>query len=133
MDLESDSTFPEAVLVPDHPNSPKLLLSPASLHVSTSKPTFKRIADLYFPDGNIILEAGMTHFRVFRSVMAARSPVFKDVLSLPQPKQDSGEGKVDGCDIVRLSGDDPEDVACFLRAIFDSRWLLGFVKSSSES
>jgi hypothetical protein len=107
-----------------HHNSPKLHESPASPHVSTSKPTFKRAPDLYFPDGNIILEAEMTHFRVFRGVMAARSPIFKDVLSLPQPKQDGGEGKVDGCDVVHLAGDDPEDVACFLKALFDSRSVL---------
>jgi hypothetical protein len=63
----------------------------------------------------------MTYFRVFRSVMAARSPIFKDLLSLPQPMY---EEKVDGCDVVHLLGDDPEDVAVFLKAIFDSRLVV---------
>ena len=85
--------------------------------------TFKRIPDLYFTDGNIILEAGTTHFRVYSSVLAARSPVFMDVLSLPKSNEDGEEvnGQVDGCSVIHLAGDDPDEVASFLRAIFDSR------------
>jgi hypothetical protein len=109
---------------PDYPKTPGLRLLPALPH--DSAPRFERIPDLYFPDGNIILEVEATHFRVSSSILAARSTVFKDLLSLPQPGQGGGqvERKVDGCDVIHLTGDDPAEVAYFLRAIFDSRLVL---------
>ena len=64
------------------------------------------------------------HFRVSRGILAARSPVFREVLSLPQPKEGDEDEKVDGCDVVHLFGDEPQDVTYFLRAIYDSRYVL---------
>ena len=129
MDSDSDSPTYEFVLPnandPYPPNASVFgpTFPPRTSSVLNDKPTFKRMSDLYFPDGNVILEAGTTHFRVSRGILAARSPVFKEVLSLPQPK-DGGQGseeKVDGCDVVHLFGDDPQEVTYFLRAIYDSR------------
>lgn len=73
--------------------------------------------DPWFEDGNLILEAGETRFRISRGVLAARSPVFQEMLLFPQPP---GEELVDGCPVVRLH-DSPEDVGYFLKAIYDSR------------
>lgn len=71
----------------------------------------------WFEDGNLILEAGETRFRISRGVLASQSPVFREMLVFPQP---AGEELVDGCPIVRLY-DSPEDVRYFLKAIYDSR------------
>jgi hypothetical protein len=126
--MDSNLGFSASQLVDlDHADSPKL--------ESTSERTFKRIPELYFPDGSIILEAETTHFRVHGSILAARSPVFMDVLSLPHSSQDGSKvnDKVDGCDVIHLAGDDAEEVACFLRAIFDSRLALRVVKGSKQT
>jgi BTB/POZ domain len=118
------------------PNTP--LLSPTVQPIpnhgtANDKPIiFKRVPELYFPDGNIVLEAGTTHFRISSGILAARSPVFKEVLSLPQPKEEGGERKVDGCDVVHLFGDDPQEVTYFLRAIYDSRYVLVHDQSTTE-
>jgi BTB/POZ domain len=130
MDSDSDSPTYEFVIRnvggSYSPNTPLLgpVVHPTTGSIVNNKPTFKRVQELYFPDGNIILEAGTTHFRVSRGILAARSPVFKEVLSLPQPKEGGVDGKVDGCDVVHLFGDDPQEVTYFLRAIYDSRCVM---------
>ncbi|KAJ7792019.1 hypothetical protein B0H14DRAFT_3499749 [Mycena olivaceomarginata] len=44
-----------------------------------------RVEDLWFPDHNLVLQAGNRLFRVSGGLLAARSPVFRDMLSIPQP------------------------------------------------
>jgi hypothetical protein len=55
---------------------------------------------LWFDDGNIILHAESTQFRVHRSILSASSSVFRDMFSLPQPEN---ENVVDRCPVVRVS------------------------------
>ncbi|KAJ7225241.1 hypothetical protein B0H12DRAFT_1193319 [Mycena haematopus] len=81
-----------------------------------------RIPELWFEDGNIVLEAGNTQFRVYRGILAARSTVFQDMLSFPRPPDSE---LIDGCPMVRLS-DSGRDVTVFLRAIFDSSFFMPF-------
>ena len=55
------------------------------------------------PDANIIIRSSdFVDFRVHKPVLAMASPVFKDLLSLPQP---SGSESVDGLPVVQLSED----------------------------
>ena len=55
------------------------------------------------PDANIIIQSSdLVNFRVHKPVLAMASPIFKDLLSLPQPCD--GES-VDGLPMVQL----PED------------------------
>ncbi|KAJ7612186.1 hypothetical protein FB45DRAFT_1065545 [Roridomyces roridus] len=83
----------------------------------------QRIPELWFKDGNIVLQAGNTQFRVYGGILAARSPIFEDMLSLPQPP---GESElVEGCPLVRLH-DDPVEATVFLRAIFDLEYFKPF-------
>ncbi|KAJ7604130.1 hypothetical protein FB45DRAFT_1013709 [Roridomyces roridus] len=77
-----------------------------------------RRPELWFDDGSIVIQAENTQFRVHRSILAARSPVFKDMLSFPQPP-DAGSESAEGCPLVRLH-DSSAEVAVFLKAIFDS-------------
>ena len=78
-----------------------------------SKPT--RHIDLYFDDGNIVLIADEVAFRVHSSILSLRSPVFKDMLAMPQP---ASTDTFDGCPVVNL----PDcwcDVAPFLDFIYN--------------
>lgn len=77
-----------------------------------------RAPELWFEDDNLILRAENSLFRVSKGVLAARSSVFRDMLSFPQTDTD-GEEHIEGCPVVRLH-DTAADVTCFLRAIFDS-------------
>ncbi|KAF9465095.1 hypothetical protein BDZ94DRAFT_1214956 [Collybia nuda] len=73
----------------------------------------------WYEDGNLVLEAGNTRFRISKGVLAAQSPVFQEMLSFPQPPD---EEAFDGCPVVRLY-DSPDDVGYFLKAIYDSSYF----------
>ncbi|KZP13134.1 hypothetical protein FIBSPDRAFT_798094, partial [Athelia psychrophila] len=72
-------------------------------------------SDIWYEDGNVILQAGGTQFKVHRSILAENSTVFKDMFSFPQPPSANQE-LLEGCQIVRLS-DTAEEVRCILQAI----------------
>ncbi|KAJ6541014.1 hypothetical protein DFH09DRAFT_1322875 [Mycena vulgaris] len=75
----------------------------------------ERVDSLWFPDGNIVICAHNVLFRVFRGILAARSPVFADMLAFPQP--DDAE-VIDGCPVLHLD-DSAADTMYFLKALFD--------------
>lgn len=78
----------------------------------------KPVEDLWFEDGNLILRAEDSLFRIYSSLLAARSSVFKDMLAFPPPEE--GNPMLDGCCIVSVF-DSASDMSYFLRAVFDSR------------
>ncbi|KAJ7494265.1 hypothetical protein B0H11DRAFT_930315 [Mycena galericulata] len=82
----------------------------------------QRIEELWFEDGSIILQAGTSQFRVHRSILAARSHVFRDMLSFPQPPDTE---LVDGCPLVLLP-DSAADVTVFLKAIYEPEYFMPF-------
>ena len=58
---------------------------------------------LEVPDANLIIRSSdHALFRVHKSVLAMASPIFKDLLSLPQPPDSES---VDGLPVVELSED----------------------------
>ncbi|KAJ7142085.1 hypothetical protein C8R43DRAFT_1131078 [Mycena crocata] len=69
------------------------------MDVDTALTEPQRVQDLWFEDGNIVIQAGNSQFRVFRGILAARSPVFEDMFSLPQPADSEA---VDGCPCFRF-------------------------------
>ncbi|KAF8906803.1 hypothetical protein CPB84DRAFT_1675429 [Gymnopilus junonius] len=62
-------------------------------------------SDFWFEDGNVVLQAQTTQFRVHRSILARHSNVFKDMNGMPQPAE---QELLDGCPVVHLY-DDPKD------------------------
>lgn len=58
---------------------------------------------LWFDDGNVILQAENTQFRVHRSLLSLQSNVFKDMFSMPQPMDTATTLNVDRCPIITLS------------------------------
>ncbi|KAJ7490882.1 hypothetical protein FB451DRAFT_1011882, partial [Mycena latifolia] len=73
----------------------------------------QRVSGLWFEDGNVIIHAETNHFRVYRGVLAARSPIFHDMLDLSQPQE---QETLQGCPVVRLP-DAAAEVAVFLKAL----------------
>ncbi|KAJ7336130.1 hypothetical protein DFH08DRAFT_1018385, partial [Mycena albidolilacea] len=47
--------------------------------------TLIREGSLWFTDGYLVLQAGTQLLRVSLGILAAKSPVFHDMLSFPQP------------------------------------------------
>ncbi|TCD63777.1 hypothetical protein EIP91_004960 [Steccherinum ochraceum] len=81
---------------------------------SGSLENYSRHPELWFDDGNVILAVKGTLFRVYRGILSAESPVFRDMFSTGQP----GEGEMmDGCPVVHLQ-DALEDVVKFLQLLF---------------
>ncbi|KXN83434.1 hypothetical protein AN958_01448 [Leucoagaricus sp. SymC.cos] len=76
--------------------------------------------DVWFDDGNLILQTDDALFRVYSGLLAARSSVFKDMLAFPAPPE--GNLSHDGCPVVRIY-DSTEDVRYFLNGIFDSGYF----------
>ncbi|KAK7017611.1 BTB domain-containing protein [Favolaschia claudopus] len=79
-----------------------------------------QVEDLWFATDMIVIRAEDKAFRVPAGILAARSSVFRDMISLPPPTNDAIEN-MDGIPIVHLH-DSADDVAAFLRAIYDSRY-----------
>ncbi|KAF8216824.1 hypothetical protein K438DRAFT_1536917, partial [Mycena galopus ATCC 62051] len=71
-------------------------------------------SEIWFSDGNIVLQAARTQFRVHWGILALHSPIFRDMQGLPQPPD---QPSVDGCSVVELS-DDPVDVKIILKALY---------------
>ena len=77
----------------------------------------KRHEEFWFEDGNVVLVAQNTAFRVFRSLLAEHSTVFADMFATSTPT--TGE-TYDGCPVVRLS-DSPHELTHLLRIIIPTK------------
>ena len=71
---------------------------------------------LWFEDGNIILRAQNTAFKVHRSLLGRHSTVFEDMFQVPQPTS-PGES-IDSVPLVELH-DDPQELGDFLDVIYN--------------
>ena len=93
--------------------------SPSTDH--TSKDNIRRHKDLWFEDGNIVLLAQGTGFKVHRSVLARHSTVFKDLFLLGSPSADE---TLDGVAVVSLH-DDPHELADLLDVLYNGSKCVG--------
>lgn len=75
--------------------------------------SLKRSDEFWIEDGNIVLIAGETAFRVYRGLLALQSTVFADLFASSSP---SAEERYDDCPVIRLT-DSPQDLAHLLRAL----------------
>ncbi|KAF8805893.1 hypothetical protein BYT27DRAFT_7234211 [Phlegmacium glaucopus] len=80
----------------------------------------ERVEDLWFEDGNLILQAENSLFRIYSGFLSARSSVFSDMLAFPPPPE--GNEKMDDCYIVSVY-DSAKDMTVFLKAIIDSSYF----------
>lgn len=72
-------------------------------------------SDIWFKDGNVVLQAGGTQYKVHQSILSINSTVFADMFLVPQPT--SGGETVEGCPLVHLT-DSAVDVTFVLEALF---------------
>ncbi|KAL1718716.1 hypothetical protein EV715DRAFT_200573 [Schizophyllum commune] len=79
----------------------------------------KRSEKIWFDDGNLVVQAEQTQFRVHKSVLAKHSLFFRDLKDLPQP--DTPEASVDGCPVVELQ-DEALAVSFMLFVIYDTAY-----------
>ncbi|KAK7025109.1 BTB domain-containing protein [Favolaschia claudopus] len=79
----------------------------------------KKHSEIWRPDGNVVLQAEDTQFRVHWSVLALHSSVFSDMQDLPQP---ADQPTVEGCPVVNLS-DDAGDVEILLTVLYSPMFL----------
>ncbi|KDR79569.1 hypothetical protein GALMADRAFT_277900 [Galerina marginata CBS 339.88] len=77
-----------------------------------------RSTEFWFEDGNIIIQAETTQYRVHRGVIARHSKVFRDMTGLPQPDT-SSESLLEGCPIVYLT-DSPMDWKNVFKLLYDT-------------
>ncbi|KAF7292519.1 BTB domain-containing protein [Mycena kentingensis (nom. inval.)] len=79
-----------------------------------------RVPSLWFEDGTLVVKAQTSLFKVHRSLLSARSSVFRDMLAFPQ----HGVGEtLDDCPLVELP-DGGAAVEHLLRAIYDSAYFM---------
>ncbi|KAL1691990.1 hypothetical protein GGG16DRAFT_124376 [Schizophyllum commune] len=81
--------------------------------------SIKRSEKIWFDDGNLVVQAEQTQFRVHKSVLAKHSLFFRDLKDLPQP--DTPEASVDGCPVVELQ-DEALAVSFMLFVIYDTAY-----------
>ncbi|KAM5541917.1 hypothetical protein V8D89_004227 [Ganoderma adspersum] len=68
-----------------------------------------RDADVWLTDGNCVVVAKDTAFRVYKGILSLHSELFRDLFSLPNSS--SGNDMMDGCPTVTVA-DDPRDIRC---------------------
>lgn len=79
----------------------------------------QRHPDLYFEDGNIVLLAENTYFKVYKGTLTRNSTVFHDILSIPQePTSTTDSEQYDSCPLIELL-DFSEDVEHILSALYN--------------
>ena len=72
---------------------------------------------LWFDDGNIVLVAEDTPFKVHRGVLAQSSQVLKNILSVPQPRTLDEWETMDGVSLLHMS-DSWKDLSYVLSALY---------------
>ncbi|KAK7691527.1 hypothetical protein QCA50_004926 [Cerrena zonata] len=65
-----------------------------------------RRSDIWFDDGNLVIQAGDQLFRVYKGMLTSISPVFKDLFLVAVPSSEDPE-MIDGCPVIRVP--DPSD------------------------
>lgn len=109
MDMDTD-TERTATLSPD------TLSSDASSMLSFDRrQTPTPALTWWFDDGNVVLIADDTLFRVHRGVLSHHSVVFRDMFMIPQPEEFE---QMEGCPVVHLS-DSPRELGVLLGALYE--------------
>ena len=87
-----------------------------TVNIHAVDPAPAKHPEYWFRDGNMVLVAKQrTAFRVHASALGRKSPVFNDVLGIPQPE---AQDLMDGCPVVHIA-DDPDDFTVFLAYVYD--------------
>ena len=69
-----------------------------------------RDPEVWLSDGNIVVVSRNVAFRVHKSILSHHSEIFHDLFSLPDQGDKGVDEMMDGCPVVRLDSDEPEDL-----------------------
>ncbi|KAH9829564.1 uncharacterized protein C8Q71DRAFT_863137 [Rhodofomes roseus] len=103
---------------PDEPQRKRPRTVPDS-GTGSDEPPFSRDAKFWYPDGSIIILAQNVGFRVFKSLLAASSDVFRDMFALAQPS-DHLQDASDDYPVVHVS-DTAAEMRSLLTVLLDAR------------
>ena len=79
-----------------------------------------RSSKFWFEDGNVVLQAEYTQFRIHRSVLSMHCPIFRDMFACSLPENGP---MVDGCPLIHLS-ETLEDVKNLVKILYKSiKWV----------
>ncbi|KDR77428.1 hypothetical protein GALMADRAFT_245621 [Galerina marginata CBS 339.88] len=73
--------------------------------------------EFWFEDGNVIIQAESTQFKVHCSVLSSQSEIFKDMFAIPQPSNASAES---ASSPVIILHDSLEDVQNIISLLYDT-------------
>ncbi|KIM87927.1 hypothetical protein PILCRDRAFT_95671 [Piloderma croceum F 1598] len=82
-----------------------------------NEPATLQRGDPWFEDGNIVLQAELTQFKVYGGILSSKSDIFKDMFAMPKPQ--AGEELVEGCPVVHMMCDTAQDWHHVLKALCD--------------
>ncbi|RDX51174.1 hypothetical protein OH76DRAFT_1417533 [Lentinus brumalis] len=89
---------------------------PRTDETSGDNAELQRDGSFWFEDGNIVVVAQQTAFRVHKGVLSRHSDTFSGLFTVPQPSE--GAEQIDGCPVVRIS-DSAHDFDHLLRVLYD--------------
>ncbi|RPD57115.1 hypothetical protein L227DRAFT_602682 [Lentinus tigrinus ALCF2SS1-6] len=101
---------------------------PRTVDTSDEDTEPQRDESFWFEDGNIVVIAQQTAFRVHRGVLSRHSETFSGLFTLPRPAGGAYEEVIDTCPVVRVT-DSPHDFKHLLHALYDG---LGYMESVAE-
>jgi len=81
-------------------------------------------SEVWYYDGNIILQAENIPFRLHRSVLSSRSGVFSNLFGIPPSAE---EFFVEGCSVVQLH-DSAEDVKHMAQAVYGDKLVAQYTR-----
>nr|VWO98004.1 Zn(2)-C6 fungal-type domain-containing protein [Ganoderma boninense] len=92
--------------------------SSPSNHPTGALADLTRDTDFWFEDGNVVLVARNTGFKVYKGLLASQSPIFQDLFASASHAEETYEG----CPVVRLC-DTPEGLRCLLPYLLPSTYV----------
>ncbi|KAK1234695.1 hypothetical protein PQX77_002092 [Marasmius sp. AFHP31] len=119
------ATSPELKAI-GHVASPRPRRQPQSTPASLPQPTHRDDFDaskhtkyekFWFYDGSVVLNVENTLFRVHKPTLSAHCEAFKILFSIPQLAS-LKEERIEGCPVVHLAGDKPDDMDDLLSALY---------------
>lgn len=110
--------------LPQTSTTPHLSSAPSMDNPVATTPldSLRRSDRLWYEDADMVFCAGEWAFRVHRSILSVQSPIFRDMLALPQGKGEIGntsKAKNKSPRVITLP-DSGEDLYYFFLAIFDN-------------
>lgn len=87
------------------------------MEAAQEHPSLVRSSEVWFKDGNIILQAEDTLFKVYRGILSRESPFFRDMFSLPQTDVNAA-GRLEECPIIVVH-DKADELKSFLSAMLN--------------